>query len=152
MKTPILLMTSLLFILTSCEKDKDKVVDKEDILVSGAWQITALTVDPAIDWFGTEVNNVYAQLPPCVKDNLTVFKSNGTVNYDEGASKCDPNEPQTTSGTWAFNLDKTVISMTQDGETESWNISQINENIIKAEYQITEDGITYTFSIQLAKK
>ena len=152
MKTSMLLFASLLFILTSCEKDKDDVVDKSKLLTSGHWQITALNVEPAIDWFGTPVTNVYSQLPACVKDNLTIFKPNGTINYDEGPSRCDPNEPQTTTGTWAFNIDQTILSLTTDGETESWNLTILDNQNIKADYQIFEDGVNYTFSIQLSKK
>lgn len=148
----MLLFASLLLLLTSCEKDKDEVVDKSNLLTAGHWQITGLNVEPAIDWFGTPVTNVYSQLPACVKDNLTIFKPNGIINYDEGPSRCDPNEPQTTTGTWAFNIDQTILSLTTDGETESWNLTILDNQNIKADYQIFEDGINYTFSIQLSKK
>lgn len=151
MKNSIILMAAVLLTLFGCRKDKEDTIDRETLLTQGSWKITALTVDPAIDWFGTMVTNVYSQMPSCVKDNLTVFNKNGTTNYDEGPSKCDPNEPQTTSGTWAFNTDKSILSLTTEGETESWNLSTLNDQKIEAEYQITEDGITYTFSITLNK-
>ena len=95
MKTLAVLMTALTLLTTSCKKDDDVAPDKTKILTSGSWQLSAMTVDPAIDWFGTPVTNVYSQLPACVKDDLAIFKTNGNVNYDEGASKCDPNDPQT---------------------------------------------------------
>lgn len=145
-------MLGLLAILnmTSC-KDDDAKPDKTKLLTGGNWKLTALTTDPAFDWFGTPVTNIYAQLPACVKDDFTIFKTNGTVNFDEGPSKCDPNAPQTTSGTWAFNTDQTIVSVTTEGETESWNIEELKTNTFKANYQVTQDGVTYTFTVVFQK-
>lgn len=150
MKNLLIIITALA--LASCEKDKEEPINRENFLTQGSWQISALTVDPAIDWFGTQVTNVFAQMPACIKDNLTIFKNNGTTNYDEGPSKCDPNEPQTTTGTWSFNTNQTILSLTTDGETESWELSELTKDHISAQYQIIEDGITYTFLIQLNNK
>lgn len=132
--------------MTSCEKDKDKP-DNTEVLTGGAWRVTALTSDPAFDWFGTPVTNIYAQLPACLKDDNTVFKTNGTVNFDEGPSKCEPSDPQTTSGTWAFSTDEKVLSVTTDGETESWNIESLEDKTFKAHYETTVEELTYTFTV-----
>ncbi|MBK8568278.1 MAG: hypothetical protein IPN76_34475 [Saprospiraceae bacterium] len=56
------------------------------------------------------MTNICAQLPACIKDDNTVFKTSGTVNFDEGGSKCNPNDPQTTAGTWALSTDEKVSS------------------------------------------
>jgi hypothetical protein len=147
----LLAMFGLLAIIsTSCKKDKDE--SKTDLLTGGNWQMSALTSDPAFDWFGTPVTNIYAQLPACIKDDLTVFKTNGTVNFDEGPSKCETNDPQTTTGTWALSTDEKVLSVTTDGETESWNIEELKGNTFKAHYEIQEDGVTYTLSVVYQKK
>ncbi|MEZ4933028.1 MAG: DUF5004 domain-containing protein [Saprospiraceae bacterium] len=150
----LLAMVGLFALLftTSCKKDDEATPDKTKILTGGSWHLTAMTVDPAIDWFGTPITNVFSQLPTCVKDDLAIFKTNGTVNYDEGPSKCDPNDPQTTSGTWAFNTDETILSITSEGETESWDISALTKDTFKAVYQQVEEGITYTFSVTFEKK
>lgn len=148
----VLLGTCALFTTSSCKKDDDAGPDKVKILTDGQWQLTAMTADPAIDWFGTPVTNVYAQLPACIKDDLTIFKPNGTVNFDEGPSKCEPNDPQTTTGTWTFNTTLTILSVTQDGETESWDVSELKGNTFKAEYKIVEGGVTYTIDVTFTKK
>ena len=137
---------------TSCNNDDDAAPDKAKLLTGGSWQMTAMTVEPAIDWFGTPVKNVFPQLPACVRDDLAIFKTNGTVNYDEGASKCSPNDPQTTTGTWAFNTDQTILSITRDGESESWDITTLTKAEFKADYTVVEDGVTYTFSVIFVKK
>ena len=152
MKIKMCIKIALLLCIISCRKDREELLNRESLITQGAWQIESLEVDPAIDWFGSQVTNVYAQMPLCLRDNITIFKNNGITNYDEGPSKCDLNEPQTTNGTWAFNTDQTILSLTTDGETESWNISELTNQKIVADYQIVEEGIIYTFSIRLAKK
>jgi hypothetical protein len=147
----MLLVSSHLF-TTGCKDDDDATPNKSKVLTDGAWQLTAMTSDPAIDWFGAPVTNVYAQLPACVKDDLTIFKENGSVNFDEGVSKCDPNDPQTTTGAWAFNTTQTILSVTQDGETESWEVSELEDDTFKADYKIVGESVTYTLSVAFDKK
>lgn len=141
---------------TGCKKDKDETkADKTGMLVEKQWQATAYTIDPAIDWFGngTLVTNIFAQLPACAKDDVTIFHKNGTVAFDEGASKCSTNDPQTRSGLWTFNPDQTVISVTEDGETNSWKVLEFSSDRIKIEFTIEDEGITYTLtSTYVAKK
>jgi hypothetical protein len=139
------------FSLQSCEKDDDKP-SIEKTLTGGPWQMTAMTSNPPIDWFGTPVTDVYAQLPACIKDDLTVFKTNGTVNFDEGGSKCEQGNPQTESGTWALNTDETIVSVTRDGETESWDITSLKGNSFEVDYQTNIDGLTYKFSVVFKRK
>jgi len=50
------------FNLISC-KDDDVQPDKTQLLTSGNWKLTAFTSDPAFEWFGTPVTNIYGQLP-----------------------------------------------------------------------------------------
>lgn len=150
--TALVAMVGLLaFSMTSCKKDKDEAT-KTELLTGGNWQLTTLSSDPAFDWFGTPVTNIYAQLPACVKDDLTVFKTNGTVNFDEGPSKCNTNDPQTTSGTWALSTDEKILSVTTDGDTESWNIEELKDDTFRAHYEITQDELTYTFTVVFKKK
>ncbi len=153
LKTLVVMLGAVaLFSTTSCKKDDDATPDKVKILTGGQWQLSALASDPAIDWFGTPVTNVYAQLPACIKDDVTIFKTDGKVNFDEGPSKCSPNDPQTTTGTWTFNPAQTVLSVTRDGDTESWNVSELKGTTFKAVYTIVEEGITYTLSVTFTKK
>lgn len=150
----LLLAGSLAFV--SCEKDKDIDADQPDkILTSGTWKLTALTVDPAIDWFGTSVTNVYAQLPACSKDDLTTFQSNGTVKFDEGTSKCNTNDPQTVTALWALSNDQKTISVTMNGETESWKINQLSKTTVQVDYEQEDEdgsGLTYTFTATYTKQ
>lgn len=157
LKTALLALALLSVAFTSCKKDdKDNEPDKTSLLTDKSWKMTAATVDPAIDWFGsgTKVTNVYAQFPACVKDDLVIFKKNGTVNFDEGATKCEPNDAQTVNALWSLNPAETIISITQTGETESWKILELTNSKLVVEYEEYDEfeGITYTVTITNVKQ
>lgn len=124
----IALMLLVLVSIAACKKDKEE--NRTDLLTDENWRTTALTVDPAINIGGVVVSDLYAQLDDCEKDDLTIFKTDGKVNYDEGATKCDPSDPQTSTGTWTFNTDQTIITI--DGE--SWTIEEITSNKLRVKY------------------
>ena len=114
--------------------------------------MTALTINPAVN----SMTDFYAFLPACTKDDLTKFNSDGTVNFDEGATKCDSGDPQTTYGTWSFNSDQTVLSVTSEGLTEAYTISELTETVLKFSYTMVDDlgegEKTYTLAVTFTKQ
>jgi hypothetical protein len=147
----IMLLSGLILAGTSCSKDEDEKTNK-DLLVGKDWKMTALTINPAVN----SMTDFYAFLPACTKDDLTKFNSDGTVNFDEGASKCDSGDPQTTYGTWSFNADQTVLSVTADGLTEAYTISELTETSLKFSYTMVDDlgegEKTYTLAVIFTKQ
>jgi hypothetical protein len=147
----IVLLSGLILAGTSCSKDEDEKTNK-DLLVGKNWKMTALTINPAV--FG--VTDFYSVLPACTADDLTKFNSDGTVNFDEGASKCESGDPQTTYGTWSLNSDQTVISVTSDGLTEAYTISELTETVLKFSYTMVDDlgegEKTYTLAVTFTKQ
>lgn len=140
--------TTLLF--DGCKK-KDDDPTKTELLTNGTWRQTAFTSDPAISINGVLVTNVFNQFPACQKDDLTKFLTTGIVNFDEGLSKCNVNDPQTTTGTWAFNSTQTVVSITENGTVSSYNIESLGESTLKANYVFNDGANNYTFSITWTK-
>lgn len=132
---------------SSCTEDETTT----ELLTKGKWVMTAFTVDPAVDWFGSQVTNIYSQLDACVKDDFTIFKTDGTVLYDEGPSKCYGTDPQTRTAKWVLNPDETIISLTEDGETESWDLKTLDDSVFKVRYTDTEGVTTYTFDITFSR-
>jgi len=98
--------------LLACKKDSE-TKSKKDLLTTGSWHVSAYTVDPAIDFDGdgTDETNVYAVMDQCIKDDHTTFFENGTAELDEGATKCDPSDPQTMSLTWSINQEETKLEV-----------------------------------------
>ena len=48
-------------------------------------------------------------LKACYKDNIVTFMLRGTGTADEGATKCNPGDPQTAAFTWSFQTSETVL-------------------------------------------
>lgn len=133
-------------LFTSCKKDDDPT--PTELLTEKAWKLTAQVVSPPLPTEnGTLVTDLYAQYAACVKDDLATFRDNGTVLFDEGASKCVSTDPQTVTGIWAFNTTETVLSITLDGETTSYDIVNLEDKKMVVDEEFTDfDGITYTIT------
>ncbi|MFZ9942645.1 MAG: hypothetical protein ACO3O0_03465 [Bacteroidia bacterium] len=112
----LLLASFTLINLSSCSKDDDdnngggggtpSPTTNTTKLCNKNWKIVGLTVD------GTDLLPL---IPGCQLDNLFKFITDGSLVYDEGATKCDPNDPQTTSGTWSWASNETKLVI--DGDT-----------------------------------
>ncbi len=146
-KHAVLVLLIVSTLAWSCKKDDNKP-DRLDLLVEKNWRLTALTIDPSIDWFGngTLVTNIYAQLNNCDRDDLYIFERNGVYKLDEGPTKCSPNDPQTITGTWTFNPDKTVITVNITGGSNSYTIKELESKRMVLEYQERFGGVTYTLT------
>lgn len=138
MKKQILIGLSLisLFAVQSCKEttDPEPTKSKTELLCASPWKTTAATIDPALNVGGTLISDFYSQYEPCDKDDLTKFESNKTGMYDEGATKCDPMDPQSDPFTWTFDLTETKITI--DGETA--DIVQLDASTFK--YSMVMDG------------
>ncbi len=96
---------TLLF--ASCKKD-----DKPEDLLTGTscWkQVKSETRSTATDAW------VEGTIDACSKDDCTSYTSDGKTNFDEGATKCDPSDPQTSTGTYTLSEDGKILTLTQDG-------------------------------------
>jgi len=92
-------------VLYSCQKDDDKKdnnsnQEKIQLITSATWKYdTAVIADNS--------GNPLTALPPgiiqtCDKDNTITFKSDSTGTLNEGTTKCNSADPQTTSFKWWF--------------------------------------------------
>ncbi len=129
----------------SCSKDDDASTI-ELLKNDKGWILKALVTDPPYDILGTQVTDLYAQFEACSKDDLTFFQDDNKYLFDEGATKCDPTDPQTDTGIWLLSSDEKV--MTVDGE--SWDIVEINSSTLKVTYQYSEGGLNYTWTATYA--
>ncbi|MDA9072125.1 hypothetical protein N9J85_00375 [bacterium] len=53
-------------------------------------------------------------LTACDLDDFERYETNGVYTYDEGATKCDPTNPQTETGTWTFYDSETKLFYDND--------------------------------------
>lgn len=98
-----LIGVSTLLTLDSCKKD-DESKSKTDLLTAGSWVQVGATEDGEDVW-ATDYD-------ACEKDDITTFNADGTYKIDEGATKCDPDDPQISqSGIWKFTSGETKIEL-----------------------------------------
>lgn len=137
--------------MSACKKDKKS---KTELLTNNSWKVKAMIVTPAIDIFGELITDLYAYADDCTKDDFRTFKDNGQVVTDEGPTKCGPNYPQTTTETWIFNSDETVITFTDAAGTSSYDatVTTLGENELKISQTESDDNVVYTYTITLEPK
>ncbi|MGB0391683.1 MAG: lipocalin family protein [Salibacteraceae bacterium] len=131
---------ALLTALGSCKKDDDNggsdgtSVSKAGLLTSSGWVTTSIEAtfpDP----IGTM--DVFATFDDCEKDDIMIFKSDKSIVADEGATKCDPNDPQTESaGTWELTSNDTKLRIDDAGYVDEFDIITLTSS--QMSIQITE--------------
>lgn len=113
-------LTILMLAFSACGKDDSP----KDLLTSAScWQITkvesrASASDPWIE----------ESLSSCSKDDCTSFNSDGKFSFDEGATKCDPSDPQTSSGTFSLTEDGKTLVITDDQLGLPFTVEELTAN------------------------
>lgn len=105
----IILIAIAFFAIASCKESTDDETPtaktKTELITSGSWIVSDMLVN------GT---SFFALMDACSKDDFMTFKTNGTVITDEGATKCDAADPQTSSDNWSFSTDEKKITIDGD--------------------------------------
>ncbi len=128
-------------LLTSCNKDKDdpKPKTKTELLTAKSWRVTAdVTTTTGITGIPTSVNN-YVTYAACEKDDFYKFEANKVFKVDEGATKCDPTDPQTEIGAWDLNSDQSKIMLSSPelgGISLPFEIVELTETTLKVKASI----------------
>lgn len=117
---PILLIISF-FGLISCDKDDDDAKTRTDLISDRNWVFSSVRVG------GTDVSSF---VETCQKDNILDFSNDGTGTSDEGPTKCDPSDPQSSPFTWNFQNNETVLFISAPffaGSNSTFNIVSLTE-------------------------
>ncbi len=158
-----IVLFSMIFIFTACKKDENddsstSTKTVKEYLTAGYWKVTGMTIDPGLNFGGTVITDFYSQMPDCQKDDLTKFNSDGSITDDEGATKCNPNDPQTTNdGSWVLSSDNASVTISYPNEDPmTVTIITLNDNTLKGTYTMVEDlgggPLTYTFTITMTRQ
>lgn len=110
--------------ISSCSKDDDPQLSKLEYLTQKPWKLKSVN----IVGIGASAPESY-QL-----DDIYTFKTDGSYLFEEGASKGDPSDPQTITGTWEFAQNETVINLSYGGFTFNQQILELNGNTLKVKF------------------
>lgn len=143
-RTAFLAMATMAF-FSSCKKDKDDDNTgngKTDLITNGSWKISAvhekLGENPWVDITAQEYED-------CELDDRIQFSKPNIVTTDEGATKCDPSNPQTDTGTWKFVNGEQEIELAG----EEFHIDELTATSLKISVSGALDGFTYIYRISL---
>ncbi|HWB24657.1 MAG TPA: lipocalin family protein [Chitinophagaceae bacterium] len=131
--------------IVACQKSNNSQNDVT-ILTSGKWQIS----DASVTIPGSGVSlDVYDSIPDCVKDNFYIFASEGTATIDEGATKCDSSDPQTTTGNWKLLENNTKLQTIDPltGASADLTLLEINSNDMKVQDTATYQGYSVNATV-----
>lgn len=100
--------------LSSCGKNDDKPKSsKTTLLTDKPWKIVSF-----ISKTGTESEDIFKTGEQCEKDNVFFFKTDNTLVVEEGATKCDADDPDFYSGPWAFTDNETKLRFSLEGDDD----------------------------------
>lgn len=131
----------LLFVLVACSK-KDEPASKATLLVR-KWKQTDLLVaqtgTPPVSVYNTLVEN-------CSKDDIWEFKADGTFTVVEGATKCDPSDPDLIStGTWQLIENETKLVVDDVSEpAQTLTINELTASTLRATGTEVVNGLPLT--------
>jgi hypothetical protein len=94
-------------LIASCSKSdsNNTAKTKTQLITQASWKFSTATVG------GTDVSSL---INSCQKDNVLTFSaSGGTGTLDEGATKCNSGDPQTTPFTWSFTNNESTLHVSQ---------------------------------------
>lgn len=110
----------LLLNVLGCHKEPDAVAQptKTDLVSASAWTYQDGGIDAnrdgAVDAGSSFSVLLPTLVPACRTDNALTFKKDNTGTVDEGASKCNTADAQTTTFNWSFADNETAVNVSNN--------------------------------------
>ncbi len=129
----------------SC-KDDEPTLSVKEYITSNNWKAKSITINPAYDWYhtGTAITDLMADWDDCIKDDLTIFETNGNLCMGSGAIKCEEDENEKVCSE-TYTLSEDGKTLTRSEWTGSTTIKAINGKQLILESYLIENSVTYTF-------
>jgi hypothetical protein len=136
MKINVVLTCALGLALAACESNTSPSESanpaKENALIGKRWMPVTDVFHPGIQISGELITDNMMLRQECDHDGTTQFASDGTYTSDEGPTKCSEDAPQTVTGKWSLNTERTQITMTENGgDVQIFDIETLNDTALK---------------------
>ena len=128
---------SLLFLTFGCHSENTRSTRRVE-LIAGAdsfgktWRIDRIQID-----IGTVLPNT------CVTDNFITYFPSGRYEINEGASKCNPNDPPGKQGQWFIDDDENQLVVEVGDSVQIWRIDFLNSDAHSITSMFAEGSRTY---------
>jgi hypothetical protein len=103
-----------LMVFNSCSKSSSSssTPTRTQLLSKAAWKLDTSGIDLDKDGGIDAVPGFTVTIPACQKDNTYLFNKDSTGVLDEGPTKCNASDPQSTVFTWYLSNNQTVLNGT----------------------------------------
>ncbi|MDZ4709174.1 MAG: hypothetical protein SH818_12315, partial [Saprospiraceae bacterium] len=134
-------------LLMSCSKDEKTTIE---ILNAHPWKISSAVISPGITnpANGSVTTDLLALAGSCLADNVYSFTIDSKYIADEGPTKCNPSDPQQTSGTLSLSTDNK--SFTANGTV--YTFQTVSENKLVYSFSASVNGISQTVTFTMVPK
>ena len=115
----------LILTVCSCGGDGDDPQPISAELLTGSVSKTWYLTDQEAAGFAD-----FEDQPTCIQDDRWVFYSMGTMEQNEGPSKCNPGDPQIyVNGTWELFPESKTLKLTRSNIV-NFTVSKLTENVM----------------------
>lgn len=140
-KSLLFLLAVSAFSFVACNDDEDTQTPEDLLTSASCWSPVKDEI------FNPQTNQWEDQgVDDCTKDDCTKLNSDKTVSFDEGATKCDPSDPQTSTGTWSLSADGKTLTITVDNETVPGTVVELTSSKLVLEVEFL--GIKFRSTLQ----
>lgn len=144
----LLILLAILTNLPACKKSNNGE-NRMELATNGTWYYEDAGIDG--DGNGTgETDIPPGTIPDCQLDNSFTLMTDGTGVADEGATKCDPGDPQTSPLTWSFSNNETVLTLNSAvfaGVSGDFEIITLNQTTLILSKEITVPGLPFPVTV-----
>jgi len=118
----------------SCDNFNIDIPTNDD-LADTKWELVSFIVEDA-----DGANETIGDMDACELDNVLVFKGNSTFAFDEGLTKCDPNDPQIEDGgIYLLSEDQTGLILTMEDEVTAMEVLELSGTTLKLQVDESDD-------------
>ncbi len=125
----------LLTVQIACKKSSSNSTPPKtntQLLTQASWKFQSASIS------GSDITS---SLPTCQKDNTMKFNTDGSGVLDEGATKCNSSDPQTTNYTWSFQSSETIIHASvvlfTGATTNDFTVNTLSETSLVVQFTYT---------------
>jgi hypothetical protein len=153
-KLGLMVVVMTLLVNSGCQKNADggsSQQTKTELITKSAWKYDHAGLD--LDNDGTIDSPVPGGIiQPCDVDGTLTFNANGTGVGDEGATKCNAANPQTSNFNWSLKNNETIIAFSNvvfGGLTGDVKLISVTESQLTLEKEVTNLGFTVNVVVVL---
>ena len=118
----------------------------------GTWRVQSKLIESK-DQSGTSTRlNLLKKMLPCDLDDVEILESNGYWHTHEGSTNCQHTQPtELAHGDWSITDEKKLIIMFNDGETITYELTDLAKNTFTRLSSFKRDGNSFLVKEKLFK-